>query len=986
MVHPDAASQGLSPVEAADGYIGIEPASTLTPIDVTMTVVTSPQELAQRVSEVPANGQVHLIPIQFPGNLATTGTQAGNLPVIDTITIAGNRHIVLDSNNAINQVWNRNQIGGAEPRHLIVSNGATLELRNVSISRDTAWVAANNTVNSGGIAVLRSGSDVGAILGNLILQPGSVISNNRSASNGGGITSQASFPNTGTFTMYGGAVRNNVSGVQGGGIGWYGNRFYMHGGEFSGNMALLNDGGGVSIGVTTTLATMTGGSIRNNENISQWGGGLSLFNSAPAGHPERGDHWKEFIFSGGEIRDNTAFALGAGGVLMNGFTTSPAGEGGSIFTIAGADPKYITGNTATAGLAGGVAIAGNTFLNVEPGAENIFITNNHAATDGGGIHTWTSQYQNPLDLTVGPLPYSNITLNENVVFSGNTAGAGAHTPPSNAFALASLTNFASTSIYNHPLNNYDINYRFAVLLVDDVEPSGFEVAITEDTLTITFDREVDISAGTREVTIARHGQPPITIPVPNNLALWAESPSSAPSTVLTLPMPTSLLPLQYATRYDVTIQGFQTPGILASPGMTFVGTMPAPHNHTFITESEGIDTLITKELLMPYPTTTPNASFSFNIVPYSLNNDTSNVATSTMPALSIPDITFSPSDTGTDISVTTGSRTETITVVTGHSNYILGNINITDIFTHAGIFTYRITEIPNTNSATLNPDTETMAYDQREWQLTFLVHNLPSPAQGLYVAAIYMQRVNSDGTLTSDKAGPITFENRFVRNHDEDPYNPVSGFVISKQIVGDFADRTRNFEFAITLHTPSLVTTLPAITTTPVTYRAYVIETSATGIRSNVTSASHIVSGVTLGGTTPNQYLVFTSGTTGYINLRHNQELVFVNTHVGTTYTAIELAAPNYIPTVSIVTGSQVTTLAATPPNTDNVELSTQTRTLGESANRADFTNTHLFTPPTGLEVGSFSLLLIVVGIASLVLLLESLRRARKSVVLETLS
>jgi len=42
--------------------------------------------------------------------------------------------------------------------------------------------------------------------------------------------------------------------------------------------------------------------------------------------------------------------------------------------------------------------------------------------------------------------------------------------------------------------------------------------------------------------------------------------------------------------------------------------------------------------------------------------------------------------------------------------------------------------------------------------------------------------------------------------------------------------------------------------------------------------------------------------------------------------------------------------------------------------------------PPTGLEVGTFSLLLIVASIASLVLLLESLRRARKSVVLETLS
>jgi hypothetical protein len=186
---------------------------------------------------------------------------------------------------------------------------------------------------------------------------------------------------------------------------------------------------------------------------------------------------------GGIIRDNTAPV--GGGVSSNANFTMHAGTightdpalsntatyyGGGVwtagtFTLTGTNPKTITNNEARYG--GGVWVAEAALLTMATDATNVSITNNHAAYDGGGVFTENYEYKMLLTLSAGgtAVYYQNITLRDDTVFSGNTAGNGPHGPPTNANATT-LPNilFASTSGgIAHPINNLDINFRLDVI-------------------------------------------------------------------------------------------------------------------------------------------------------------------------------------------------------------------------------------------------------------------------------------------------------------------------------------------------------------------------------------------------------------------------------------------------------------------------------------------------------------------------------------------
>jgi len=80
------------------------------------------------------------------------------------------------------------------------------------------------------------------------------------------------------------------------------------------------------------------------------------------------------------------------------------------------------------------------------------ITNNTATGDGGGIFSGRASHS----LTVPVNAFGDLNIGENVIFSGNTAGAGASAPPLNRLPHIATT---PTSIWDYALNNYDINYR-----------------------------------------------------------------------------------------------------------------------------------------------------------------------------------------------------------------------------------------------------------------------------------------------------------------------------------------------------------------------------------------------------------------------------------------------------------------------------------------------------------------------------------------------
>jgi uncharacterized repeat protein (TIGR02543 family) len=104
------------------------------------------------------------------------------------------------------------------------------------------------------------------------------------------------------------------------------------------------------------------------------------------------------------------------------------------------DSSRIAGNAAHFG--GGIyATDSEITLN-----DNSKIIDNTAIYEGGGIYNEHNSGG-----------YNNIIIGENVIFSGNTAQTS-YRPPVNAIVDYPNIKSSSTSIFNHLLNNYDINY------------------------------------------------------------------------------------------------------------------------------------------------------------------------------------------------------------------------------------------------------------------------------------------------------------------------------------------------------------------------------------------------------------------------------------------------------------------------------------------------------------------------------------------------
>ncbi|MCL2680235.1 MAG: hypothetical protein FWF11_01990, partial [Coriobacteriia bacterium] len=143
----------------------------------------------------------------------------------------------------------------------------------------------------------------------------------------------------------------------------------------------------------------------------------------------------------------------------------------------------------------------------------------------------------------------------------------------------------------------------------------------------------------------------------------------------------------------------------------------------------------------------------------------------------------------------------------------------------------------------------------------------------------------------------------------------------------------------------------------------------------------------TLTNETIGSVIEFTDEVTRTVSLTHNQTLVFIDTHVGTRYTAIELPVSDYTPSVIVRTDGVIDTTIVNPPaDTVNVSLSTGEQTLGEAANTADFTNTDFFVPPTGFVTGSFLTVLAVLALAVLLILLNVRRRSKREMELQVLT
>ena len=391
-----------------------------------------------------------------------------NMSFTGTVTIPSGKEIAIQSDTGNN--WTLTQTT-TNIRHITVRGSLILQ----DITLDGNKIGGGVVVANGGSFTMNSNTTIqnsyATVTGNVI---------------GGGVYVQG-----GSFTMNSGTIRDNMAIFYGGGVlADNGSTFTINGGEISGN-ATDAEGGGVSIRGSSTF-TMNGGVIRNNT-APNYGAGVYILSSpftmtdgAISGNTSDyggGLHMNggSFVMTGGKINDNTAITGGGGIYVSNNNTlTLDGGEisgnsavrGGGVYTdeseftvlngeISGNTAEfsgggvYITSSTFTMG---GGAISGNTAKSSNGGGIYLpafstveitgtsYITNNTAPNgNGGGIYA--------VDTT-----YTNLTTGIDTVFSGNKA-LNAYVPPENAEVLYPNIQFASTSITNHPLNNYDINYE-----------------------------------------------------------------------------------------------------------------------------------------------------------------------------------------------------------------------------------------------------------------------------------------------------------------------------------------------------------------------------------------------------------------------------------------------------------------------------------------------------------------------------------------------
>lgn len=394
------------------------------------------------------------------------------------------------------------------------------------------------------------------------------------------------------------------------------------------------------------------------------------------------------------------------------------------------------------------------------------------------------------------------------------------------------------------------------------------------------------------------------------------------------------------------------------------------------TPGESVQAAITKILRLPTGTIPPDATFSFEVTKVSVDGDETDEALDTMPDLNASNLTlsFAPADTPTDTSLTN------IQQIVKETGDIFAGVT----FPHAGIYVYEIRETANTNEdIDENDPYEVLTYSTAVYTLhVFVARNADDTGTYIHAIGTVITTPDNAGQAAGNKVdatpggdktnyfhSQMIFTNDYIKtNGPVDPERPDpidhSTLSVSKTVAGDFGSTTQYFDFSITLDAPSI---LPAI---PEYYRAFIVE------KGEVIDPEDNVTGTSIINTQGNYIMVSTNGATAF-KLKHGQQLVFVDTPVGTGYEVTESGAANYIPSVTVITngGAGIESSAAMGQS-----LSTDDQLVGELANSAAFTNTRDSVTPTGLNLNDLPFIgLIALGIGSLVLFIVVKSRRRKT-------
>ncbi len=337
---------------------------------------------------------------------------------------------------------------------------------------------------------------------------------------------------------------------------------------------------------------------------------------------------------------------------------------------------------------------------------------------------------------------------------------------------------------------------------------------------------------------------------------------------------------------------------------------------------------ITKNLNMDENVTIPTATFTFNVEKYSMDGSTEADKLAEMPEIAGQTLTFSGDDASTTNHET---RVKTVTKETGS---LLDGIT----FPRVGVYVYEITEQADTYTVKTG---ETMIYTSSPCYMTVYVENGDSTPVVKNVDYRW-------ATPENEAKGDPTFENNFMKigssddqDSSDDSRHEVSTLEIAKTVTGAMGDKTREFNFTLTI--TQLTANLPAVQQLISQVQSVDPESRAI-IERKYHGTIHRNDG-----STEAIEIKPAVGATCTFTLKDGEYVTFSDMPVGTKYTVTETEAnqAGYTTTAaSLVNGQQGTT--------------TENNLVGENANMVGYTNNKEAAVPTGIIVNNLPFVMLI--------------------------
>lgn len=378
--------------------------------------------------------------------------------------------------------------------------------------------------------------------------------------------------------------------------------------------------------------------------------------------------------------------------------------------------------------------------------------------------------------------------------------------------------------------------------------------------------------------------------------------------------------------------------------------------------------VLTKVIKIPEGVIVPNLVFDFDAVPLGIADENgAPQQDSSQPEWNLPSIKFSEDSDNPDKG---GSGNKT--VKTTDNLLVKKVINETTIlqlkdasaddatvnFEHAGVYLYEVTEIA---PDPLDPEDVITHYSQAKYTVRVYVENIEDKdgnslltVKGLTILKVTDDNGGDVGAKVDPTPGSDTeyggSEFRFVNEFWDD-----TNLEVEKRVAGNAGDRTKAFDFDISL-------TLPTVVAAPddhkITY--------------------------TLSGDPTSTVFEYVGNNPISVKLKHGEKIIFKNLPVGSTYNVVETIAKGYTPS-AVVTGRGTNGVATDGTPDDDLKFTVKVGDVMDllvdaesdtTKNKTTVTNEYKDPSITGVLTDNFPfIVMVLVAGAGIVFLTVSKRR-----------